>query len=358
MTKAIRKSNIEVLRIVLMLMIILNHLIYYGLGVKNIETGSFQFDNSGYIKVIVDCFLVNAVNTFVFISGYFGITFKLRTVISYVSQALFYSIILFLVFSYFGHHSLCLSNFFYSFIPISRPVWWFISIYLGLYFIAPYLNKGVETMDKDVLTITLGGLLFFNCFSGFFFKTFSERGYSIFNFMVIYLIARYIKKYRIRLKVPLFHYFFLTLLIVIGVLTLVHFNKSSQIFKLFSYNNPLLIASAIMLFFVFYEIEIKYNKLINLIATQVLGVYMIHDYPSLRNVIANYIKGLENCFRDTPWLIVFSVVLTAFCILLVAAAVEGIRKFFFEKILDWLISVLKSNRSIVVFRKKLLASNQ
>jgi len=93
-----RASNIELFRIVLMLMIITHHVIVHGLGLKNITSQDYNVTSYSYIEILLNSFFVIGVNGFVFISGYFGIKFNLKRIISIVMQAIAYSVSFYLLF--------------------------------------------------------------------------------------------------------------------------------------------------------------------------------------------------------------------------------------------------------------------
>lgn len=73
----IRQSNIELLRLVCILMITVHHLICLGITL-NVHAG-----DANYMKAFwaITGFLYIGVNVFILISGYFGIKFKWRKVL-------------------------------------------------------------------------------------------------------------------------------------------------------------------------------------------------------------------------------------------------------------------------------------
>jgi len=339
-----RQSNIELLRIILMLMIITHHVIVHGLGLKNIGLPSFFLEKLTYVELAINSFVIIAVNTFIFISGYFGMKFKIRTVLSFIFQAIFYSVILYLLFAYIYPSQWSFKNLIRSFFPISRNVWWFISTYLGLYFISPFLNKGIDDIDRYQMRKILLGLLFLNCFSGFLFGTLSQDGYSIFHFIVIYILGRYIAKYEIDLKKRLLPLSVQTFLLFCSALILIHFHKLVEVWHLFQYNNPILIISSILFFFVFKNISIKSNKFINIIAGSVLGIYMIHDYLQVRESIAQLVDQIKLSYMNKEYLLLIFILILILSVFIVGVIIELIRKKMFDRIGEKLATLFKSNK--------------
>ena len=71
--KAKRSSNIELMRIFLMFMIIFHHLIVHSLGLKELKSAAYENEFPATQAILLNSFIVIAVNAFIFISGYFGI---------------------------------------------------------------------------------------------------------------------------------------------------------------------------------------------------------------------------------------------------------------------------------------------
>ncbi len=289
-TLTCRNSNIELLRICLMLMIITYHVMLHGLGLRNVLSA----DSHITFGIAINSFVIIAVNTFIFISGYFGIRFKIKNIISLLTQAVFYSVVLYIIFSLINNTPILIRQLIQSFLPISTYTWWFISTYIGLYILSPIINKGVSEIEKSLFTKVLIGLFFLNCFSGFIFGTLSGSGYSIFNFIFIYILAQYLKRYNPKFKHPFLYLVISTVLLFTISSGAIAINNTFWGWKVFSYNNPILIFSATMLFYTFKNLPINSNQYINMLAKSTLGIYMIHDYRDLREIMSSYAKDIVN----------------------------------------------------------------
>ena len=79
-----RNTNIEILRILLMLMVCFLHLAVHGYGYFSHNTHPLNnvSDHSFLLSLLVSL-TIPAVNTYVLISGYFGIKFKWNSVFSH-----------------------------------------------------------------------------------------------------------------------------------------------------------------------------------------------------------------------------------------------------------------------------------
>ena len=94
-----RHSNFELLRIICMLMIIAGHLISCHNTPYSIS------DSDEIIKFVCMSFFSVAVNSFVLISGYWGINYKTERLVRLIIQTFFYSVSLFLLSVSIGWHS-------------------------------------------------------------------------------------------------------------------------------------------------------------------------------------------------------------------------------------------------------------
>ena len=91
-----RESNIELLRLVVMAFIVLHHFIFHGLGqYRFLSFGKTPLLSSSQIDyaLIVDSFLIAAVDVFILISGYFSIKFKASGFVKLFSVVSFFAMI-------------------------------------------------------------------------------------------------------------------------------------------------------------------------------------------------------------------------------------------------------------------------
>ena len=68
-----------------------------------------------------------AVNTFVLISGYFGIVFKKERFVKLIMQTFFYSVLLLFVSILLGWHTFDIRKDVFAFMPILTKQYWFIT---------------------------------------------------------------------------------------------------------------------------------------------------------------------------------------------------------------------------------------
>lgn len=143
--KETRYSNFDLLKIIAIGMIILFHYAY----------GKWDYSSMGNYKVIMDViwmFGELGVNVFALISGYFMIgqerPFKPKKICLMWVQVLFYSILSTMIAFKIGRWEIDQDKVLQTIFPISYKIWWYASAYFGLYFLAPFLNKGLRSLEK------------------------------------------------------------------------------------------------------------------------------------------------------------------------------------------------------------------
>ena len=94
-----RNSNIELLRIIAMVMILGLHVNYLAIGKpssQDIATSPLQ----SFLRMFAEYVCIVGVNVFVLISGWFGINYKLKGLCNFLFQSLFFSLIIFTLFKF------------------------------------------------------------------------------------------------------------------------------------------------------------------------------------------------------------------------------------------------------------------
>ena len=298
-----RLVNLDLLRVITMIMIITLH--YLGKG------GALYSTNEKVLVVawFIEYLSIVAVNIFVLISGYFLIDskFKWSKVLKLSIEVWFYSLIIIII-NLLTFHDVSKLEIIHSIFPISFKQYWFITMYLLMYIISPFLNILINNITKKqhfslimILIITFGIINFITLSFDV------SLGYSIMWFVSLYLIAAFIKKYvkeRNSFKYKLFC--FLTYLFTSIILTIIHFTLSHfainypilEGFKerLLGYNNIFVIISSISLFLLFRSFNIKNKtlaKIVELLVPTLFGIYLIHDNEILRIRIYNGILNSE-----------------------------------------------------------------
>lgn len=190
-----RLSNFELLRIVAILMIVSMHL----MG-EMMQTRSFV--NRELIIFFNAAFNVST-SLFILISGYFGLHFKKEKLIHLWILTLSYSVLV-LILNVFVLKTEPLGGklLIHSLFPVFTKSKWFITCYIILYILSPYINKGIESLSQKqfvrVLTILI--VFFYLAPTILFLQILNDSGKGIINMLTVYLIGRYIAMYGIHSK--------------------------------------------------------------------------------------------------------------------------------------------------------------
>ena len=285
-TLLVRQSNFELLRIVCMLFIVCGHMV--------LSHDSQLFSPDWHIGNFVLGFVCVAVNSFVLISGFWGINLDFKKLLRMNNMVTVYSIILFIISLVIGIHTLKLRADWMYLAPILTKKYWFITIYFVLCLLAPFLNHFIESISKKQyqhLLITLFVLFCIQPTFGFllnFEAIVPDAGYGIVSFIFLYLLGRYI---RIHLQFKTSKYWFLAIYFAstlsIGLSHLILSKILGFEFSSFiSYNTLLCLLGAVGLFLFFSQLDFK-SRIINHFAKYCLAVYVLHCHPTFTKYLFN-----------------------------------------------------------------------
>ena len=140
-----RQSNIELLRIIAMLMVLLLHATFETFGYAH--TSSITHAPWRWLSIITTAAAcMQCVNVFVLITGWFGTSFKLKG-LRIVSECTFISLAMFVFMYLLG---LPLPHQLYDYLKV---IWsyWFVRAYVLLYLFTPVLNSFVQQSSEKQL---------------------------------------------------------------------------------------------------------------------------------------------------------------------------------------------------------------
>ena len=185
-----RASNIELLRIVSMLMICVLHLC------TSIKIDASTITPEWMLWNLNKTLTISATSIFVLISGYFGIRFSFRKVLSLYLQCFIWGLVGYLLYVFFSDEPLKISKLAGRLLAFTHNKYWFVDTYLELMFLAPLLNAAIDYFSKKQ---HLYFIMLFACvtiYLGYCRETGEDVwGTSLSHFLWLYMIARYINKY-------------------------------------------------------------------------------------------------------------------------------------------------------------------
>lgn len=332
-----RYSNIELLRIVCMLMIICGHT----MGAHHTIYDLTSFDE--VIKLLVLSVVNVAVDTFVIISGYFGIKMNWTKLARLETQVIFYSVVLFLIAILMGWHTMNLKKDIGVFMPILTKQYWFITCYFVLFAISPLLNEWADSLCKNrYFRLLIGGALLVYAWPTYSYllntdQFIGDSGFGIVNFVYLYMLGRYIKIHYFE-KFTAIHYFG-GYLAAVTLLFACHFGLSwvfgFEFTSFYCYNTIFVFAGAVLLFMAFKNMSFS-SRVVNWLAKPCLAVYLIHFN---RYIWHNVCRIIDVPSYHGMQLIVV-VILVPVVIYLICVVIEFCRIQLFGKLENYIVSLL------------------
>lgn len=354
-----RHEGLDFGKTVAMLMVVTLHVFSHGKVINgDIPLIGAHWYACNFIKYL--CF--GAVNCFVLISSYFlsKARFRVKRVLSFVLQVLFYSILLYIAALAMGEIEMTdRQQLTKALFPLSTSQYWFASSYIGLYMLSPLLNSGIRGMSRKQHCMCAAVLLFMTSIAPSVF-TFADtwkigRGYSLIWFIALYVLASYIGKnhdwvFEGRVsagkKERLLYcagagilWIALSALCVLMLRFLPRWLPNTyadgKISSFLAYNSIIGLGLSLSIVAFFGAVRFKNAgvcKVCSSLATLSFGVYLLSEFPKLRSFLwirllnpAQYVNQL----KLYPYIVFCAVVIFAAGII-----VEYIRKNVFDRLLN------------------------
>lgn len=275
-----RSSNLELFRIICMLMIMAHHYVLSGFVGNEGPLVTDPVSPNSMFLWLFGAWGKTGMNCFIMITGYFMCTSKItaRKFVKFISQVYFYRFILFFIFLLTGYEIFSGMRL----IKLVMPFWGltsgFVSCFIVFYITIPFWNILIHSMDKRQHALLLLLLLVSYTFLGSI-PTFKVSFNYITWFGIIYLIASYIRLY----PQPIFErrklWAGLTLILVLFAMVSVFVLQKMMgagYFLLSDCNKFFAVAIAVSSFLWFKNMNIKYSKFINAFGAATFGVLLIH----------------------------------------------------------------------------------
>ena len=271
-----RESNIELLRIIAIMMVLMLHFNLVGWH-PDVLSCSEAFSWTSLEGKLIEAFCIAAVNVFVMISGYFAIKLSLKSVLNLYIRCFIIGIVSYLAYILIVGEPISISAIGGRVLAFTDNHWWFVISYIGLMAISPILNAGCEALSKRLYVYVLALLSVVMLYFGWYKNLeVTNGGYSLIHFVYLYIIARYIKLHVREQIIKEYRFVWLTLffLMVVLVVAMAYIEPM----RAYAYNSPIIIIEAISLLLFFVSIPF-YNKFINWIALSVFSAYLIQSSP-------------------------------------------------------------------------------
>ena len=336
-----RQSNIELCRIIAMLMIVAGHLTQQS-GILHRGGVNYKW------AVILGSGSGIADNIFVMIGAYFlvDLSFQSQRIIKLYAEVWTYcvpiTIFMTVLFpEYVGIKEFVRGLFVYSGSPL-----WFASCYISMLIVTPFLNRLLIYQKASKVIILL--LFFINVIP----STFLLRGDFFYSgevvwFCFLYLLIGYLKKYRKKIRFNKWIGFAFAILIYICLLcfyfgTEYFMNQSDGFYRLAEsldlkmyfitryHTLPAFICS-FMIFWFFVNMNLRENQIINNLSKGVFAVYIIHQTPAFAAFMWEKIIMVDKWMNSLYYPIWF--LLAVMGIFLSCSLIDCLRRLTFEKLI-------------------------
>ena len=291
-TKTERNPAFELMRVISMSLIIIHHFQVHG-----IKTSVYE----GSLDVIIYPLFLCGLNIFFLISGWFGIRFSIKRLLSLVFIVLFYNLINILLCWAFDHPFTPRDILLNILWPVSRSPYWFLNVYMFLMIFAPVLNAALTVFNDRqlrvvIILLTIG--ITYSCNLG---RNFcDENGRALLHGAYLYFLGYYLRKDQSFFRrIP-------TVWCIVGWFVLMIFSGFTTYIihlSLFAEHTSItIIAGSLLLFIAISRVKVK-GKLITRLGMVSLGCYLLQDGNFGNEVIYPWIYTLWLKYNETllPW---------------------------------------------------------
>ena len=328
-----RERNFEVMRTWAMFSIVIYHCMCHGIGSDyafdlQLPVSLFNFTFSDFILVIGSI----AVNLYVLVSGYFLVNarFKVSRIIRTWVSALFYSVIITMLFLLLSLEPWSIVTLGKSFFPLSTDAYWFVTQYVGLLILSPFLAMLVRQLSyRQYVALLIGmGLMVLSVIPDFpLGKRFSiSHGNSVWSFVYLFFIAGFIRLHLKRIPMGKLVVTVLGLaLLTMGSEMVLGIHNGVGHLLWFNYNGILLFLSVAVFVFIRQQ-QIPETGIWNLmvkVAPYTFGVYLIHDHLLMRDWIW---KTLFMTSYANQWIYALAVMVVCVLIFAICILIDTVRK--------------------------------
>ena len=349
MQKKERMANLEVLRCVAMLMVVVLHYLGKG-GLLPDLTAPLSAQDT--VAWLLEAFCIVAVNVYMMISGYFlcESSFKLSRLLSLWLQLWLYSVGIGVLAAVTGivpaaevstHYYLTLL------FPVSMGHYWFLTAYLFLYVLLPLVGMGLRLLTKKQFQVALVLLLFTFCLlkSVLPFRLEEDsKGYDCIWYLCVFCMAAYLRRFGIPMLQKKSRALLLYLIGVFGtfgeamLLHLFYLRTGSLelILKIpYEYNHifPFLASVGLFCLFLDSRVQGRIGSVAVKIAPYTLGVYLLHENLGVRYAWqpwlgADRINGVLSLLLWTVMAVIMVFVLGIFVDFVRKMICDGLHKVF------------------------------
>lgn len=217
------------------------------------------------------------------------------------------------------------------FMPVVFNEYWYMSTYVILYFLMPFINKMMTCLNKKQHIYLMILLLFFFSFLPTFTKQVWISGANnLLIFIALYITGACIEKYKIEVfsrKINILFAVFSGVLIWVSEIVLRKFNLNPFYFS-WKMDKFSIIFMSVFLFFIFINWNPKLPKIILNAASSVFGVYLFHIG---RLNVWIFGEFFDNSLTFYNWYMIIQLLAAVFLIFIFSVFIDKVRILYIEQ---------------------------
>lgn len=331
--KSGRLPNFEIIRVIAMFLIVVWHCITHGL---NLHVGQpILFDTASPNDIInyilgqaIMSFAAASVDLYILVTGYFVAysESKWNKILPIWTQVCFYSVAITLFSK--NQNGMQFHEYVDSFMPILNNKYWFVTQYIGLIAISPFLACLVKNMQKREFQILLLVLMVLNLNLKYFaYSVYYSSSMSLPFFIFLFLIGAYIRQYNPFVKKNMLRMtlIFATIPFIFAMAkylipACVNQMPVKMSCELYAYNS-ITFFTATSLFIYIKNLKFTDNVIVRSLtnmAPYMFGIYLIHDNGIIRDLLWNQLVDF-NTIKGTiyyiPFVLGYSITIFSICII-------------------------------------------
>lgn len=349
-----RNSNLELYRIIVMLLIVAHHYVVNS-GLLGILTDA-PLTATTVGMVLFGAWGKTGINCFIMITGWFMCksSFTWQKFLKLYAQIIFYAIIIYGIFCITGHEQFHPITAMLKLFPIKSIASGFTSCFLIFYLLIPFINILIQHLDKrQHATLLIVLLLIYTVLPTF--PAYHLQFNYVTWFSLIYLIAAYIRYYNGFSRITHKMWGYATILLVLaGSLTVIamtygyklnYIHAFNPYFFISDSNKILALAIAISSFMYFKDLKIPHSRFINAVGATTFGVLLIHaNSDTMRQWLWKETVDCMGNFGDSLLFTVGYAIVSVLIIFIVCSGIDWFRGKFIEPHIMKLIENLFSKR--------------
>ena len=329
-----RNQGIELLRIICMMCMIIQHIIGHGWVIQLLRPDTWKYE----LVVMLRSLCLFGISGFALISGYVGVQsrFRYSSVVLQWTKVWLYSVFFTVLGSILEPGSVTRGGWFGALLPTLNTTYWYFTAYLGCVMFAPVINKAMKQMTRKQGTVIVVTLIYiFSMFSNALGTDamYVDVGKGTLWLVILYTVGAYFGHFKPHERVPK-----AVLWVFAGISTMVMALLQPVAQRLgIAYlsgdplNNSiqtLLMALAMVLLFSRLEIR-RGKRWISWLGGASFGVYVLHEHPYIRKYTITQSYRLTELGNAQ---LLAAIVLFAAAIYLGCAVVDALRQKIYDRL--------------------------